>query len=371
MGSVVPFRYAWFGAVAVVVLVLSACQALPISSSVDAADIPADSGPRGDAPTESAIISTQSVAPTLPAIPPTPASPAVELPPSRTPVPALERVIPPTPGPFATTPADTLPANVNDTTATLDQPAEVDIVATLDAGFSPRIVGTYPAPDRYLEAEVQAFDCADFGNGQNFAYEVLVMRDVITESEEVVASQLISCGGLGAAGLQGLYWSSDGRFFYFTDARDGVPDGCSHWDRPIVRHDLIKRINTPLGGGPLAPNASQLATWQGRALQVHNLSKDEPLLSIEAAVPDADISAIAWAPDSRNLAYLQPRGGCPLGVTSVVLVSLNTGQQRILLTDHAPGFAGISWVSPSTITLVDESGQSWALDAATGEISPP
>ncbi len=241
----------------------------------------------------------------------------------------------------------------------------------LDAGFTPRVVGTFPSPDRYLEAEVRAFDCADFGDGRTFAYEVLVMRDAITAREEVVASQLFNCGEPGAAGLQGLYWSSDGRYFYFTDARDGAPDGCGHWERPVIRHDLINRVNTPLGGGPLAPNASQLATWQDRAVQVHNLSKDQPLLTIEAAVPDADLGPIAWAPDSRNLAYLQPRGGCPLGVTSVVLVSLNTGQQRILLADHSPGFAGISWTSPATITLTDESGQAWALDAATGELSPP
>ena len=51
------------------------------------------------------------------------------------------------------------------------------------------------------------------------AYEVLKIAPWTVET------QLLYCGGIGASGLEGKFWSPDSRFFYYTNAREGWPDG--------------------------------------------------------------------------------------------------------------------------------------------------
>ena len=79
----------------------------------------------------------------------------------------------------------------------------------------------------------------------------------------MVFSQLISCGGLGAYGLAGSFWSGTSRFYYFTNAAHGVPDGCGYWLPPLLRLDLTDWSITDLGSGTLSPNRLRMASLAG------------------------------------------------------------------------------------------------------------
>jgi hypothetical protein len=100
-----------------------------------------------------------------------------------------------------------------------------------------QLYGTYPSPDRRWQAEVVIHPCVPVGEGQH-AYEVLNLIQLDSQNSQLVDQQLLACGGLGAYGLAGLFWSSDSRYFYYTDGREGVPDGCGgFWEQPIRRID--------------------------------------------------------------------------------------------------------------------------------------
>lgn len=114
---------------------------------------------------------------------------------------------------------------------------EPDYAATLTAGSTPRVLATYESPDGALRAEVLIYDCAQLTPEQAYAYDVLQIVEVAGGEVHVIDDQLQNCGGLGGFGLGGLFWSPSSHYFYYTDAREGVADGCGFGYNPISRAD--------------------------------------------------------------------------------------------------------------------------------------
>lgn len=73
------------------------------------------------------------------------------------------------------------------------------------------------------------YDCVPVGAVEENAYEQLKLIQIDNSVAKIVDNQLRSCGGLGAFGLAGLFWSPNSSYFYYTNAREGVPDGCGYW----------------------------------------------------------------------------------------------------------------------------------------------
>jgi hypothetical protein len=127
-------------------------------------------------------------------------------------------------------------------------------VATLVASGGEQVISN-PSPDGKWQAEVVIYSYQPISGPEDaYSYEQLRLVDLTSGEEQVLAEQLIYRGGLGAYGLAVAYWSSDSRFLYYTDAREGVPDGgyCC-WDPPLYRYDLLDGGRLVLRSGPLSP----------------------------------------------------------------------------------------------------------------------
>lgn len=201
------------------------------------------------------------------------------------------------------------------------------------------------------------------------AYEQLNLVDVDNGEATTAAEQLISCGGLGAFGLEGLFWSPNSRFFYFTTAREGVPDGCGYWQRPLLRAAVETGETQWLGPGELSPDGTKVAAWEERELVIWEAGGDE-MGRAAAAVPDAGLGTIAWSPEGDALVYLQAPSYCPLEKSYVVQMGVSEMEPTVLLEAEAPAFSDVAWLDAGRLRLVDGEGQEWIYDLADGELSP-
>ena len=244
----------------------------------------------------------------------------------------------------------------------------VDVVAAVMAAGQSRDHGVYPAPDGLWQAEILIYDCVSLGAEGEVAYEQLLLTSVQTGAAATVADQVQYCGGLGAGGLDGLFWSANSRYFYYTNAREGFPDGCGYWARPLLRIDVTDGSSTYLGGGILSPDRTKLAAWQEREVVVWEAGGGE-LGRTPALVASADRGAIVWAPDSQSFLYFQVETYCPLaGASYVVRLDLPDLQPVLLLESDAPTFSGAVWDAATLIRMFDENGAPWTYDLVTGEL---
>jgi len=254
----------------------------------------------------------------------------------------------------------------------------ITLTAVVDAILStgqPRIYKSYPSPDRKWQAEVSIYDCINVNTSPDAdanAYEQLQLIEV-GGAKKQVDSQLQTCGGVGAVGLEGLYWSSNSRYFYYTDARDGVPDGCGYWEKPVLRLDVNTLEIERLGGGALSPDGTRIVTWQGNELVIWDVNEGRELGRLSPHIMNTDTGAgnIAWSPDNQAFVYIQPESYCPLsGRSQVVHVDVSTLKQTILLESEAPTFGTANWDSLHEIKLFDENGKQWIYDIANRDLRP-
>jgi hypothetical protein len=286
------------------------------------------------------------------------ASPALD--PSPTAEPPAVTTEPLTPTPQPTTPL---------TTATPETNIDQGIAAILRAGFQPRIHARYPSPDGTLEAQVLIYDCTAVIEGQENALDILrVVNLNDEESIQEVDSQFQYCGGLGGFGLSGLFWSPSGRYFYYTDAREGGPDGCGFWTRPFRRVDATDWSMEVIGGGPQSTDGNRLAVWNDGDLAIWDIDGEE-IGRIEVAMGDQTLGPIAWSPDDRFVAYLQADQFCVPSRSTVVVVDVAGMSPQVLLAGDDPLVQDIAWYGPDQLILSIGEGKYKLLDIVTGELT--
>lgn len=138
-------------------------------------------------------------------------------------------------------------------------PVNQAIVATVQATSQPA-TAFYASPDGQWHVEMVRFRCAPADTGDEYAYETVSLAER-SGAAAIVDSQLISCGGLGAYGFDGLFWSDDSRYFYYTTARAGIPDGCGDWQPPVRRVDTAAGTSAAVGADVATDDAARLAIW--------------------------------------------------------------------------------------------------------------
>jgi len=236
------------------------------------------------------------------------------------------------------------------------------IVQAVVSTVQPKVHTSLPSPDKNWRVEIIIYDCVQVAEEGPNAYEQMTLIRVGDGTETVIATQLQSCGGLGAYGLEGLYWSPNSRYFYYTDAREGVPDGCGSWDRPIHRADVLTQATEFIGEGPLSPDKTKIAMWYESDLVIWSLDEGE-LARLPVVVTDAKQGPISWSPDSRSLVYLQTTLDCfPFGKSYVIRFDVSEREQSLLLESQAPSFMDVTWEAPDRINLSDEQGNQWSYD---------
>jgi len=244
-----------------------------------------------------------------------------------------------------------------------------DIESALLTRVPPRLFASYPSPDSNWQAQVVIYDCTvvdpEVPDGNSL--EQLRLIRIVDASQRTVHSQLLYCGGLGAFGLEGLFWTEDSHYFYYTDAREGGPDGCGYWRRPLLRFDVLDGSTDEFGAGTISPDGTKIAAWNGEKLELWDLTGGQ---TGATAIPLTGLNpgVIAWSPDSRSLVYLLSEGFCPLGKTHLVRVALADLAPSIVLSSEGPSFADVTWDKPNQVTLHDEQGGGWTYDLITGEL---
>lgn len=247
------------------------------------------------------------------------------------------------------------------------------LVADVMAASTPKTIETHLSPDGQLRAEVVRYDCVQVGEVDENAYEQLKIVRVNDGTEMVIADQLQYCGGLGAARLGGLFWSPNGRYFYFTSSKEGVPDGCccEYWVRDMSRADLNNDTveDTPGMGELLADGTTVVIPGTGEFI-LWDLDEGE----IERApylVPNMLLIAYQLSPDKSSLVYLQAEDciGSP-GKTFLIYWDFATDQHTMLLEAEEPPLVSIVWETPGQPDLWFADSSQWQYDLVTGELTP-
>ncbi|MFZ0533117.1 MAG: hypothetical protein WAM09_08040 [Anaerolineales bacterium] len=258
-----------------------------------------------------------------------------------------------------------------------------NLAATVVAIQQPRLYASYPSPDGMWRADIIIYDCVmtsgpnQAGTSEN-AYEQLILVNLATGKERLADEQLQSCGGLGGFGFGGLFWSPNSRFFYYTEAREGAPDGSGYWEPPILRVEATNLDKRYLGIGHRSPDGRKIAAWQWPQHESVGPSPDlvvwdidnEEIARFSLYYPVAQIGPIIWSPDSQRLVYLQNEFSEPVsGNSSLVLVDYLELKQALLLESEHPTFGSVSWVVSYELILVDENWKEWRFDLLTHELA--
>ncbi|HSF83481.1 MAG TPA: hypothetical protein VLA49_19740 [Anaerolineales bacterium] len=258
-------------------------------------------------------------------------------------------------------------------TKTASPQPTADAQSRLLTEVPPRIYGSYPSPDGNWEVQVIIYDCtsvdpdAPWGN----SLEQLVLIRLADSTRTVLDDQFINCGGLGASGLEGRFWSNDSKFFFYTSAREGVPDGCGYfWARPLLRVDITDPNPIRFGSSVISPDGKMIAAWISGQLEIWETSGDQIAMA-QIPVSAASIGPIVWSPDNRSVAYLLSEEQCMDGETYVVTVAIADMEPVLVLTSEDPGFFDLSWDTRDTLTLLDRERIAWSLNLMTGQLTGP
>jgi hypothetical protein len=219
--------------------------------------------------------------------------------------------------------------------------------------------------------DIIIYDCVSTGGTDENAYEQLILVDPASGERLLADDQLLYCGGLGSYGFEGRYWSPNSRYFYYTTARQGTPDGCGYWAAPLSRYDVASTQNEFLGMGSLSLDGTRVATIDPvkQELVIWNIDNGE-LARFPAFTPSRQAGPIAWSPDNQSLVYLQVDSWCPLsGKSSLVLVDPSRPGQTQLLESQSPTFGSVQWNSPDELILFDENGKEWRFNLLTNELN--
>ncbi len=255
---------------------------------------------------------------------------------------------------------------------------------SLVATAQPLLLKAFASPDGEWRAEVLTYPCTKVvpGEEQENAYDILRVARLKDAQVFTARTQLQNCGGLGAFGLGGITWSPDSRFFYFTDAREGMPDGGGFygWYQNIFRFDTNITQAEFLGAGPFSPDGNRIAAirteLQGGCRSGGLVVQDvtgQVLADFPFDLPleGCGFSYLAWAPDGQALAYtLAICSSSGTDCQSVLYrVDFVNGQaeRQALLENQPTQFVNIAWNTPEHLELWS-SDSHWFYIFSTGQL---
>ncbi len=289
---------------------------------------------------------------------------------------SLMTASPPT---FTPAPPTLTPTAIASPTETATEEPTPDYAATT-AALIPKVVAlspskhvsSYPSPDGRWQAQFTTYDCVKVeDDSSSNSYDELSLVRTDTGESQVIDFELQYCEGLGAYGLGALFWSANSRYFYYTTAAHGVPDGgCGYWARPWVSVEAATGQKENLTEGPLAPDGKRMAfaSWSEDEVVLWSLNEGRAA-SLKAFVPQIMVGPLAWSPDGQALVYLQWSDYCFPGKSYVVRVDWSGPTQSLLLESGEPAFVGVRWDAPNRLRLSDAEGGQWNYDLLAQRLS--
>lgn len=272
--------------------------------------------------------------------------------------------------PASLTPAGLTPAGLTPASPTPSKPTPTpDIAATLVAIASPHVISSQTSPDGAWRADVLSYDCMSVA-GDDYGYDLLRLVRLADGVTRTADSQLLNCHGLGAAGLAGEFWSANGRFFYYSTSRVGVPEGCGYFPGAISRLDVAGMRVKNFGEAEISSNHAYLGTWDVRTKEVILWDANSGDSMRVPARQDMEVGPMAWSPDGKAMVYLQNKSYCPsFGPSILVRLSLPDLAATMLLRSDA-FFQAVRWDEPGQLRLMDGSGTYRSFDLASGTLEP-
>jgi hypothetical protein len=207
------------------------------------------------------------------------------------------------------------------------------MIAAVLAAATPETIQRVDSPDGSQRAEVTVYPCVDIGE-QEGSYERLNLIDNSTGEVSLLAEQVIYCGGLGGFGLWVQRWSGDGAYLYYTDAREGVPDGqATAWVSPLWRVQLADLAVESLGQAQFSPDGAWLALWDQTQVRIIPSAGDGTTATAFDRMPAGlQMFQATWLPDSSGLLYIQADTLYgPVSRSAVTHVDLAASAQTVLL----------------------------------------
>jgi len=185
--------------------------------------------------------------------------------------------------------------------------------------------------------------------------------------------------GLGYTVPQPLHWSHNGQYLYITNKP--VPDGCavfvngSDLRRVDLRSGDVKEILPSVGLWlSLSPDETKIAYigYGKRGLVIRDLvTGTEQEVQLD---PGKDYQAghIIWSPDSNTIVLALAIQPCSTGwadSTSIIRVDAATLESATVLREDKRLFIPVEWTAADQVLLKDKEGNSWLMNATTGQIT--
>lgn len=210
------------------------------------------------------------------------------------------------------------------------------VIEAVMAAAAPDILQVVPSPTGTVEAVITVYPCVAVGQDSDMAYERLDIRETATGAITPVTEQVINCGGLGAYGLSIRRWTEDGRFLYFSDGREGTPDGAATGAfAPLWRLDVDEMRLEALDNGSIAPNGAWVALWESgadAALSLLPLSAErEAAQRVDLLPAGLSLASITWLPDSSGVLVIQVDDPNAPRASAVTYIDAAALEPRILL----------------------------------------
>jgi hypothetical protein len=244
-------------------------------------------------------------------------------------------------------------------------------VAAVSSASQPQVIETAISPDAGWLAQVIRYECTPVEGGESYAYEQLLVGENSPAADPVVAAeQLQACGGLGAFGLGNLLWAPESNYLYFSEGREGQPDGTSClWEAPLTRYDVESGAMLALSSGSLSPDGRTLILLQGGELVLWDLDRGESG-RFSPAVPGLFAAQAAWDESGESLLLLfHDTPNCANPQKSYLIRATLPGpDQQVLLESESPAFTGFTWETPDTVILVGTDGGRYRYNLQTGAL---
>ena len=242
-------------------------------------------------------------------------------------------------------------------------------------------VRAYTSPDGQWKAEALRAD--PFNKQEAFVGDKDYSRVIIYRvdgSKRWTPFEEWSNIGLGDSYLDEFYWSTDGRFLYFTQS--GSSDGCGS---PFVTS--LRRVNLqdgslseiPLTGLGLdiitiSPDVTRMAYRTEQGILVYDLEGGESRTFLYPWPEGQDyrVGWYAWSPDGTALAFTVQKNFCgPTEAirTSIRVMELDSGRVRILSDDDPRPLLVSGWPERDLL-LVNLEGKQYFFNLDSGDLIP-
>jgi hypothetical protein len=218
------------------------------------------------------------------------------------------------------------------------------------------------------------------GAGHRYYTQLTVARS--DGSQEWTVIDAWSELALGYTIPQPLRWSSDERYFYYTD--QPVPDGCA----PFVNGSALQRVD--LSDGDVTEVVPSLGLWLAlspdettlayvgygdRGLVLRDLAsgreRQTPIEATEDA-GDAHLGHVVWSPDGEVLMLTVAIDACGPHEDrrhAIVRVDAGTLSQTTVVPESDRLFITEAWPETDRVLLWDRDGETWWLNPETGDVA--